>query len=88
MRVRHALVVGLVAGAWALPESAGACTVCFGGDDSALAQGMNNGILVLLGVVGIVQGGLVAMFYSFWRRARNLRTRRDSFQVLDGGVNR
>jgi len=88
VRARHALVVGLIAGLWMMPEPATACAVCFGGADSALTQGMNNGILVLLGVVGVVQVGLVAMFYSFWRRARDLRARRDSFQVLDGGVNR
>ncbi len=88
MRVRSALAFVFTLGLLVLPESADACAVCYGGADTALTQGMNNGILVLLGVVGLVQGGLLAMFYTFWRRARDLRARRDSFRVLDGGVNR
>jgi hypothetical protein len=47
---------------------------------------MNNGILMLLAVVAVVQGGFVALFVSFWRRSRRLREQRDSFQLIDGGV--
>ena len=68
------------------PQATAACAVCYGAAESTMATGLNNGILVLLGVIGVVQGGLVALFVSFWRRARALRTRRESFDLIDGGV--
>jgi len=37
--------------------SALACAACFGKSDSALAQGMNSGIYVLLGFIGVVLSG-------------------------------
>ena len=67
-------------------ESAAACSVCFGAADDTMTQGMNNGILTLLGVVGIVQVGFIAMFWSFWRRGRELRGRREKFRLYDGGA--
>ena len=67
-------------------DPAAACSVCFGGSDSAMTTGMNNGILVLLGVVGVVQGGFIALFFSFWRRSKQLRERREGFDLIDGGV--
>ena len=76
----------LIALALALPESAGACAVCYGGADDAMTQGMNNGILTLLGVVGVVQVGFVALFWSFWRRTRELKMRRKKFHLVDGGT--
>jgi hypothetical protein len=78
----------LATAAWvvAAPGAAGACAVCFGNADSAMTAGMNNGILSLLAVVVVVQGGFAALFVSFWRRARRLREKRESFQVIDGGV--
>jgi hypothetical protein len=87
-RVRHGGIAALALTAWALaaPEAASACAVCFGNSDSAMTAGMNNGILSLLAVVVVVQGGFVALFMSFWRRARRLREKRDSFQLIDGGV--
>jgi ribose 5-phosphate isomerase RpiB len=54
----------------ASPVAAHACATCFGAEDSEMTRGMNNAILLLLGVVGVVQGGFVALFVKFWRGAR------------------
>lgn len=42
--------------------SARACATCYGASDSPLAQGMNWGIITLLGVVGCVLAGITAFF--------------------------
>lgn len=55
----------------ALPGSASACAVCFGGDDSAMSRGLTLGIFALLGVVFAVLGGITAFFIYLARRARN-----------------
>ena len=81
--VAWALLIALML---AVPESASACTVCYGDADDAMTQGMNNGILTLLAVVGVVQVGFVAMFWSFWRRSRELKMRRKKFHLVDGGT--
>ena len=39
-----------------------------------------------LSVVGFVQLGVVALFFSFWRRAKELRRKRESFRLLEGGA--
>ena len=46
-----------------------ACAVCYGQSDSPLAEGMNMGILFLLGVVALVLGGFVAFFIYLARRS-------------------
>lgn len=69
-----------------VPEVIEACAVCYGESDSALTEGMNNGILVLLGVVAAVQIGFVALFASMRQRARNLRERKERFQMIQGGL--
>lgn len=71
------------------PDLALACPVCFGAGeavDSPMVQGMNNGILVLLGVIGGVQVGFVAFFWGVRRRVADRRRRMESFQIVDGGV--
>ncbi len=68
------------------PAAARACATCFGAADSAMTAGMNHAILTLLGVVGVVQAGFIALFWSIWRRSRRLRERRESFHLIDGGV--
>jgi hypothetical protein len=68
------------------PTIASACPVCFGDPNAPMQKGVNNGIWVLLGVIGFVQVGLVALFWSFWRRARELQRRRDSLRVIEGGA--
>lgn len=68
------------------PQIASACPVCFGDPNSAMTKGTSSGILFMLGIVGFVQLAFVALFYSFWRRARALRRKRESFRVLEGGL--
>lgn len=69
----------------ALAPSAFACPVCWGAPDDPMVKGVNSGIWVLLGLVGFVQLGFVAMFWSFWRRAREQRRFRESLRVIEGG---
>jgi hypothetical protein len=55
---------------WAIAcssEDALACAACYGKSDSPLAQGMNMGIVSLLGVIGVVLVG-VAGFFVFLAR--------------------
>jgi hypothetical protein len=66
------VVAGLVWWVWAggVVEVA-ACATCFGASDSPMAQGMNYGILTLLGVIGFVLLGVVTFFgYLAWRMSR------------------
>jgi heme/copper-type cytochrome/quinol oxidase subunit 2 len=69
---RFAFLVGLLAVVvfgGTLPAQA--CATCFGASDSPMAQGMNLGILSLLGVIGFVLVGVVAFFvYLAWRVSR------------------
>ena len=67
-------------------SSASACPVCFGDSSSQLSTGAQNGILFLLGIIGFVQIGFIALFWSFWRRAKALRARREQFQLIEGGA--
>ena len=76
----------LVAASLLVAQSAMACPVCFGDPSSPLTRGASNGILFLLGIVGVVQIGFIALFVSFWRRARANRRLREQFHVLEGGV--
>ncbi|HEX2831684.1 MAG TPA: hypothetical protein VHW00_01640 [Thermoanaerobaculia bacterium] len=59
-----------------------ACATCYGAPDDPMTKGVNNGIWVLLGVIGFVQIGFVAMFWSFWKRARDQRRFREQFRVI------
>lgn len=87
MRPAARIVVVLVAVAVVVSAAApaAACPVCWGDSDDPMAEGMNNGILVLLGVIGTVQIGFVALFVSFRRRARGYQERKESFDVIEGG---
>ncbi len=66
----------------AIAPIAQACAVCYGAADDPMTKGMNNGIWVLLGVIGFVQIGFVALFWSFWKRAREQRQFREQFRVI------
>ena len=79
-------VAGLCIVLMFLAHAAAACPVCFGNPDSPMAEGVNNGILVLLGFVGFVQIGFLALFLSIYFRARRLRRQREQFSIIDGGV--
>ena len=52
-----------------LAPSGRACATCFGQSDSPLAEGMNMGILVLLGVILSVLLGVASFFVFVSRRA-------------------
>jgi hypothetical protein len=69
-----------------LAAPSGACAVCYGAEDSPMTTGMNNGILTLLAVVAVVQGGFIALFLSFWHRARRLRQRKSQLHLIQGGA--
>ena len=66
-------------------QIAQACPVCYGGA-SSLSNGMDSAIWFLLSVLGFVQIGFIALFWSFWRRSRALRRRREEFHLIEGGV--
>ena len=86
MRRRVAMVVVLGCGAAVVPSAAEACPVCYGDIGGPAARGVNNGILTMLAVIGVVQIGFVAMFVGIWRRGKQLRERKESFKLIDGGV--
>jgi hypothetical protein len=68
-----------------VPTVAQACAVCYGAPGDPMVKGVNNGIWVLLGLIAFVQLGFGAMFWSFWRRARELRRFRESLRLIEGG---
>jgi hypothetical protein len=53
-----------------------------------LTKSAGNGVLFLLGIVGSVQVGFVALFISFWRRTKALQQKREQFQIIEGGKER
>lgn len=85
IRHRTLLMATVLIAAMAAPI-AHACPVCFGDPNSPMAKSTSNGILFLLGIVGFVQIGFVALFFSFWRRARALKKFREQFHVVKGGA--
>ena len=52
---------------------AAACAVCMGAAESASMQGLQAGILLLLGMVGLVFAGVGAFVFVARRRLRRLR---------------
>jgi len=87
MNRSKALIVILAVGfSLATAGAASACPVCVGDTDSQMAQGTNNAILFMLGMVALVQGGLIALFISVRRRTKELRQRREQFQLVEGGA--
>jgi uncharacterized membrane protein YphA (DoxX/SURF4 family) len=71
---RTARTLALVAmAAWlALPRAASACATCYGDPNDAMTQGMNNGILVLLGFVGLMWVGVGRLIWDFRKRSKKL----------------
>jgi hypothetical protein len=78
---RLAIIVLLIAA----PIVASACPVCYGNQQTPLTKSAGNGVLFLLGIVGSVQVGFVALFVSFWRRTKALQQKREQFQIIEGG---
>lgn len=58
--------------ALAAKQSASACATCYGASDSPLAQGMNWGIMVLLGFITFVLVAVSTFFIYIARRANAL----------------
>ncbi len=56
-----------------IAQPALACSVCFGDPSSLMNQGVQAGVLVLLGVVGVVLTGLASLLLFWMRRAANLK---------------
>lgn len=84
MRTRTAALAAFLVAI--VPQLVQACPVCFGDPSSPMTKGVDNGIVFLLAVIGFVQLGFVALFVTFWRRARHLRQMREKFQLIEGGV--
>jgi len=68
---RHLAVLPLLA-LLLQPGAAFGCAACFGQSGSPLAQGMNWGIMVLLGFISCVLLGVTAFFIYIVRRANTL----------------
>ena len=66
---RRAFGAGLVIAAIIRPAALWACAACYGQSDAPMAQGMNWGILSLLGIVMTVLGGVTAFFMHLARRS-------------------
>jgi hypothetical protein len=81
MRVLAIAILMIVA----FPHLSHACPSCYGAPGTPMTKGASNGILFLLAVVGFVQLGFVALFWSFWRRAKQLRKFREQFHVVQSG---
>ena len=60
-------------GALLSAQPALACSVCYGDPNSAMSQGAQAGMLVLLGVVGVVLTGLASLFVFWMGRAAQLK---------------
>lgn len=78
MKLRAALLLMLIA----VPVAAHACPVCYGSSQTPLTKSANDGILFLLGVVGVVQTGFVLLFFSFRRRARELEKKSSALRAV------
>ncbi len=67
-------VVGLVLTvAWlVLPPAASACATCYGDPGAPMTKGMNNAILFLIGIVGLVYAGIGKVFLDFRRRSKKI----------------
>jgi hypothetical protein len=68
--------------ALALPQAAAACATCFGAADSPMTQGMNNAILTLIAIVGVVYVGIGKVLLDFRRRSRKLSEKATARQRL------
>jgi uncharacterized membrane protein YccC len=82
------VLAGAAVAAWlALPQAAAACATCYGASDSPMTAGMNNAILTLIGVVGLVYVGIGKVFLEFRRRSRKLEekaTVRQRLRLIHG----
>ena len=68
--MRRAAMVGMLL--LALPRIAAACATCYGAPDAPMTRGMNNAILLLMGVVGLVYVGIGKVIWDFRKRSKRL----------------
>jgi hypothetical protein len=89
MRTRRLPPTRIVLGAAllvALMPAAHACATCFGASDSKMAQGMNLGILTLLGVVAVVLAGLAGFVVTLAVRSTRASHEPDPATGVKPGV--
>ena len=55
-----------------LPTNAQACAVCYGAADDPMVNGMNSAIFFLLGAIGSILLGVIALTIYFARRAKRV----------------
>jgi len=82
-------VSATVAAVWlGLPAVAAACATCFGDPQAPATKGLNNAILMLLGVVGLVYVGIGKLFWEFRKRSKKLEEQqpvRPRLRLIHGG---
>jgi hypothetical protein len=49
-----------------------ACPLCFGAEETSMIDGTRLGVLVMLGILFVVQGGFVAFFLYLRKRAKRI----------------
>jgi hypothetical protein len=49
-----------------------ACPACFGAEETSMIDGTKLGVLVLLGITLIVQGGFASFFFYLRKRAKRM----------------
>ncbi|MDO8793982.1 MAG: hypothetical protein Q7J25_05125 [Vicinamibacterales bacterium] len=49
-----------------------ACPVCFGAEETSMIDGTRLGVLVMLGILLVVQGGFVGFFFYLRKRAKRI----------------
>lgn len=49
-----------------------ACPLCFGAEETSLVDGTKLGVLVMVGITLVVQGGFVGFFLYLRRRAKRM----------------
>ncbi len=59
-------------------STSSACPTCYGQAEGPMIDGMNNAILAMIGIVGFVLTGFVALFVSIGRRAKDYNAAIDS----------
>ena len=67
---------------WAQPVLA--CSVCYGDPNSAMYQGAQAGVLVMLGVVGVVLSGIGSVLIFWMRRAARFEALEEAPAVPSG----
>jgi hypothetical protein len=72
LRPSSFVILSIALALLSLPSRVLACATCYGASDSPLAQGMNWGIITLLGFIGSVLAGIVIFFAYIIRRAARL----------------